>query len=131
MRPAFTAPISSRSSCSSIEASLIAGTDYRCWQSYTAARAPRRLDLAVPVPQLPQRVVAPTAPRAQIAGHCRYRGAVDDRDDGRVADHEVIHRDEQRRPLDRVELTLGLAECLVVPVIAPACNVAALPFVLF
>ncbi len=66
----------------------------------------------------------------QLGGHCRDARPVDDRNDHVVHAHQIVHADEQRRALDRVELGLRSAVRLVVLVILPAHRVAALPFVL-
>src|ERR1700730_17329739 len=94
-RPALTAPSRSRNSASFMEPPSPAG---RCWIGS---------QLPIPVSQIPQIVVPATHPRRQLVGDCRHPGTVDDRDHHRVADHEVIHLDEQCRALNRVELGFG------------------------
>src|SRR5688572_5633792 len=85
--------------------------------------------LAIPVRQVVQHVVPVGEARAQLARHAGYARPVDDRYHGRIADDEVVHLDEQRRPLHRVEFRLGGAEGPVVLIVAPARDVAPLPFV--
>src|ERR1700730_1643164 len=119
-RPALTAPSRSRNSASFMEPPW----NLRRPHADVGSRLP------VPVPQIPQIVVPATHPRRQLAGDCRNSGAVDNRDHYRVADHEVIHLDEECRALNRVEPGFGRSIGLVVFFVAPACDVAPLPFVL-
>src|SRR5438128_997783 len=123
-RPAFTAAIMSPNPRSFIEtpwpASPIIGplSEFarRELVRTQSGRQVSRSRLAGPVSQVPQYVVPTAQARSQLARHCRYRRAVDDRDDRPNPDHQIVHRDEQRRPFDRVELALGRPISLVVGV---------------
>src|SRR6516162_2941695 len=90
-----------------------------------------RLCLAVPVAQIPQHVVPPAQPRSQLAGYPRNGHPVDDRDDPWISHHHVVHCNEQRRPFHRVELSFGGLIGLIVVLVMPATDIAALPLVVF
>src|SRR5262249_7284810 len=86
---------------------------------------------AVPVPQIPQHVVPPAEPCSELARQAADNRSVNDRDHRRGADYQIIHCDEQRCALGRIELAFRGAERVVVCFAAPARDVAALPFVVF
>ena len=89
-----------------------------------------RLPLAVPVLEVPEvRVPAALLGALEPAGDGRHRRAQHDRDDHHVLDDEVVHLDEEPRPLHRIQLALRRAEELVVLLVAPARDVAALELV--
>src|SRR5213083_868878 len=80
---------------------------------------PALLPLAVPVLERPE-VGVPAAPlEPQAAADGRHPGALDHRDHDHVLDHEVVHLDEERRPLDGIHLGLARAVELVVLLVAP------------
>src|SRR5437763_8370728 len=85
--------------------------------------------LAVPVPHIPQIEVPAAEMGLQLLRDRRDPRAVHDRDDIRLADHQIVHLDEQGCPLYRVELAFGRRVSLVVFLVAPARDVAALPFI--
>src|SRR6266436_6426060 len=95
------------------------------------ARSPGAfLGLAVPVVEVPEIGVPAALLHAQGVGDRGHPRAEHNRNDHNVLDDQLVHLDEQRRPLDGVELALGRAEELVVLVALPARDVAALPLVL-
>src|SRR5262249_14984412 len=88
-----------------------------------------RLPFAVPVLQRPE-VGVPAAPlRPQLGADRRHRGTLHHRDHYDVLDHQLVHLDEEGRPLDRIHLALGGAEHLVVLLAPPPRDVPALPLV--
>src|SRR5437773_8802237 len=89
-----------------------------------------RLALAVPVLEIPEvRVPAALLGALETVGDAGHRRPQHDRDDHDVLDHEVVHLDEQRAPLDGIQLALRRAEHLVVLLVTPPRDVAALPLV--
>src|SRR3989454_9671819 len=102
----------------------------------TLGRAPAKpwrasgLAFAVPVLEVPEVRVPPALLGAfQVVRGRGHRRPQHDRDHHDVLDDEVVHLDEQRRPLDGIELGLGGAEQLVVLLVAPARDVAPLELV--
>src|ERR1700731_3759384 len=83
--------------------------------------------LAVPVLQIPQNVIPTTQTRPELTRHRRDARTVHDRDDRRISDDHIVHFDKERRPLYWVEFAVGLKKSLVVIVIVPTGNIAALP----
>src|SRR2546427_383681 len=88
------------------------------------------LTFAVPVLEVPE-VRVPAALLGALepvrdARHCRPQH---DGDHDDVLDGQVVHLDEQRRPLDRIQLALRRAEELVVLLVAPARDVPPLSLV--
>src|ERR1700730_6302121 len=89
------------------------------------------LGLAVPVGEPPERHVPARELHALEPGGGR-RDAVTPHDgnDDDVLDHEIVHLDEERRPLDRIHLAFGGPKDPVVLLVAPAGDVPPLPLVL-
>src|SRR5437773_3923981 len=87
--------------------------------------------LAVPVPHIPQIVVPAAEMGLQLLRDRRDPRAVHDRDDIRFADDQIIHFDEQGGSFHRIELAFRRGVGLVVFLVAPARDVAPLPFVFF
>src|SRR5574341_2283962 len=110
--PAFTAPTRTLSSCSSM-GFLLSG-------------------LPVPVGETPERGV-PAGEIHATQPHARGRHPVppEDRDDHDVLDDEIVHLDEERRALHRVELGVRRLVGPVVLLVAPPRDVAPLPLVGF
>src|SRR4029453_16479705 len=88
-----------------------------------------RLSLAVPVLHAPEGGVPAALLRAQRVGDGGHAGTEHHRDDHDVLDDQFVHPDEERCPLDRIELGLGRLVELVVLLVSPAGDVAALPLV--
>src|SRR4030095_1064866 len=89
-----------------------------------------RLPLPIPVLEGPEiGIPAALLPAKGIAdrGHA---GAEHHRDDDEVLDHQLVHLDEHRRALHRIELGLGGFVELVELLVAPARDIAPLPLVL-
>src|SRR6185295_6706508 len=104
------------------------------WTAGEPRRGPRPpvgLGLSVPVGKLPEVGVPAALRRPQLVADRGHPRPPDHRDGDHVLDDEVVHLDEHRGALDRVELALrGLVE-LAELLALPANDVAALPLVLF
>src|SRR5262249_60756127 len=131
--PAATAPIRCLSFHSSIEAPC--SKALYCFRLRVARTIEDRLTLAhrsrfaVPVAQIPEIVVPAAQMSLELLRDRRDARAVHDRNDIRLADHEIVHLDEEGRPFYRVELPFGGGIGLVVFLVPPASDVAALPFI--
>src|SRR5215831_4432746 len=86
--------------------------------------------LPVPVRYLPEVVVPAALMNDHVALHGGRSRPIDLRENVVIADDDVVELDEHRRALHRVELVLGLTEDIVIILVLPAGDVAALPLVL-
>src|SRR6184192_2238796 len=111
-RPAFTSPTSALSPCSSMD--ILRGVSCLV---IPVGEAPER--------RVPAREIHAPEPRARRGDAV----APQERDDHDVLDHEIVHLDEERRALDRVELDLRRPVDPIVLLAAPARDVAPLPLV--
>src|SRR5713226_8389574 len=102
------------------------------WRSRAGARplAETALGLFVPEGQVPEvRVPAALHGVAQLVADGGDAGTPGHRDHYDVLDQQIVHLDEQRRPLDRIQLGFGsLVEASVV-LAAPPGDIASLPLV--
>src|SRR5882724_4684992 len=84
----------------------------------------------VPVLDIPGVVVPAAHGGHQLAGQGLHGGTGDDRDHGLVVHHHVVQLDEHRGALDGIDLHLGGFVDIVVLLVPPTRDVAALPLVL-
>src|SRR5215469_6912669 len=94
-----------------------------------AGEGARPSRLAVPVLQVPEVVVPSAQLCLELMRDGRHPAPTYYRDHHNVFYHHVVHRNEQCRALDRIELALGRAKHLVVFIIMPASRIVALPFI--
>src|ERR1700731_4826357 len=85
--------------------------------------------LAIPVLKVPECAVPTAQCRPQLLGNCRDLGAAYNRDHHTVFHYHIVHRNKERRPLDRIKFTFGCMKEVVVRIVAPARSITTLPFV--
>src|SRR5687768_18460319 len=92
-----------------------------------AATALARSGVILPIPEGPEIVIPARKRCLQLGGDGRHARPVGDGDHHLILDREVVHADEKRAALHRIELALGGSEQTIVLVALPARDVAPLP----
>src|SRR3984893_10527913 len=64
-----------------------------------------QLCVAIPVLEVPEGAVPAAQCRPQLLGNCRHLGAAYNRDHHTVFHYHIVHRNKERRPLDRIKFT--------------------------